>query len=110
MNLDTIYFLIAVIGCIVGVAGWIRSLKRESISSAFELQKLNTQVQHLLEESSALKTELKGIQEDITNILSLSMDAKATASAAHDRLDALGATSAHQSREEKNKISSGNLE
>lgn len=110
MNPDTIYFLIAVIGCVIGVAGWIHFLVWEGVSSTFELQKLNTQVQHLLEELSVLKSELKTIQEDMTNIFSISMDAKATANAAHDRLDALGATNAYQSREEKNKASSGNLE
>lgn len=111
MDISTLYLLVAIIGCIVGVSGWLRNTKIDTGQESAAIQKLQTQVIHLLEEIEDLKIQLRLVQDDVKEALEIGLSARSSASAAHDRLDCIGMLSSYECRKlDKNYNESGKTE
>lgn len=103
MDIETIYFLIAAIGCLIGVSGWVNSEKKEAGELFSAIQVVETRLDHLLLEIEDIKAQLEDVKINARECLELTVSAKTIATAAHDRLDSIDIIPAHQAREEKNK-------
>lgn len=87
MNLDIIYITVAFIGCATGVFGWIQSKKNNSNNLSSELQILETRINHLIIDIEDMKKQIEDIRGNIKEGFKITLEAKAKADAAHDRLD-----------------------
>lgn len=90
MDTVTITILVAIVGCLVGVANWVRNTRGDTDQLVAYVTKLETQITHLEEQISDLKSEIKVTQTQIQKAIEDSITAKNTAMALHTRLDSDG--------------------
>ena len=62
MDVATISILIVVIGCILGLAEWIRTMKNDAGIMAGQIRTLETKVDHVEEELIELKHNMETIE------------------------------------------------
>jgi len=62
MDVATISILIIIIGCILGLAEWIRLTKNDAGMLAAKIHTLETQIEHLQENFEELKNDEKNIE------------------------------------------------
>ena len=69
MDIATISILVIIIGCIFGLAEWVRIVKNDAGASAAKVHTLETQVTHLQEEFTELKKDEKNIEAIVQKAL-----------------------------------------
>lgn len=89
MNFDIIYIVAALIGCAAGLFGWIQSEKNSTGNISSELQILETRINHLIVDVEDIKNQIEDIRGNIKEGFEITLEAKAKADAAHDRLDSI---------------------
>lgn len=98
MDTVTITVLVAIIGCLVGVANWVRNTRSDTDQLVAYVTKLETQISHLEEQVTDLRSEVKLLQGQIQKAIEDAITAKNTATALHTRLDSAGVQSFRQTR------------
>ena len=89
MDNATLTLLVAIIGCIVGLAGWYRNSKEDSEEQATRSAEIATKLDFLANDTKDVKAELRAQRSDNMETKQIALNAKASAEAAHDRLDAI---------------------
>lgn len=99
MDTMTISALVAIVGCIVGVAGWWRNASKDDSELAAAIAAIQTSLGYIEQQLAEIKSEFRRMETDVADAAQTAGKALATANAAHDRLDALGADTAAVSRQ-----------
>ena len=98
--ISTISAIVAIVGCCVGVAGWTRNARKDGSEIAASIAAIQTAIGYIENDIKEIKAEFRRIEDDVQDARETAGKALSTAEAAHDRLDALGAHTASQSRKE----------
>lgn len=69
MDIATISILVVIIGCIFGLAEWVRLMKNDAAKLAGEIHTLETQLEHMREEFEELKNDEKNIEAVVQKAL-----------------------------------------
>jgi outer membrane murein-binding lipoprotein Lpp len=69
MDIATISILVVIIGCILGLAEWIRLTKNDAGILSAKIHTLETQVKHLQENFEELKNDEKNVEATIQKAL-----------------------------------------
>ena len=69
MDVATISILLIIIGCILGLAEWVRLVKNDASFFAARIHTLETHVEHLEEEVKELKKDEKSIEAIVQKAL-----------------------------------------
>ena len=96
----TITIIIAIIGCMVGVAGWVRKTTHDAGDFLGSISKLEAKINHLEGQVIDLKIEIKSLKGLVYQTIDTATIAKNSSIAAHDRLDALDVINAEQCRKQ----------
>lgn len=62
MDIATISILIIIIGCVIGLAEWVRFMKVDAGTMAAQIRTLETKIEHLEEQSNELKNRVESIE------------------------------------------------
>lgn len=100
MDNATLTLVIAIVGCLVGLAGWYRNSTHDSEENARKTSSIETKLDFIAEDVKDTKAEIRSFRGELSETKTVANTALARADAAHDRLDALEAPSAHASRKE----------
>lgn len=87
MDFDIIYIAVAFIGCAIGIFSWIQSKRNNTNNLSSELQILEARINHLIVDVEDMKKQIEDIRGNIKEGFEITLEAKAKADAAHDRLD-----------------------
>lgn len=87
MDIITITVLIAIIGCVVGVANWIRNIRKDSDQLTEYIIRLETKLGHLEQQIIELKVDVKQMQQHTQSVFEDLITTKNTTKALHNRLD-----------------------
>lgn len=86
MDTATINVLVIVVGCIIGLAGWVRTTKMDSSELAARIHTLEIHVEHMQEEIDDLKHKAKNNEAGIQKAIEESVAAEHTIASLQDRL------------------------
>ena len=100
MDTVTISVAVAIIGCVIGVLGWARAMSHDDSELAASIAAIQTALGYIENDIKEIKAEFRRIEDDVQDARAVAGKALSTAEAAHDRLDALGAQTASQSRKD----------
>lgn len=75
MDMATVSILIVIVGCVIGLAEWVRMIKNDAGTMAAQIRTLETKIEHLEEQLDELKNDeeltkvivQKAIEEKIVN-------------------------------------------
>lgn len=96
MDMVTITILIAIIGCIIGIANWVRNVCRDSDQLTEYIIRLETRLNHLEEQICELKSDVKQMQQQTQTMFEDLITTKNRTKALHSRLDTVEAKSSLQ--------------
>lgn len=65
MDVATISILVVIVGCVVALAEWIRSVKNDSGMMAAEIRTLKTKLEHFEEELDELRADEMAIEATV---------------------------------------------
>lgn len=74
MDKDTILYLIAIIGCVIGVFGYLKGNKKDIQNDAKEFMKVNLKLDQLCETTRTSNNKLDKINETISDIKSKQLE------------------------------------
>lgn len=103
MDTPTITFLIAIIGCLIGIFSFYYGRKDNTERSARSDAIVNNELSHISNDVKDIKAEFRTFRSDITDVKTLAIQAKASADSAHDRLDSLEVASSYMLKRNKKK-------
>ena len=98
MDVTTTTAVIAIIGCIIGVAGFLRNASADSADQSAAMTRIETSLGYIGEDVKDTKAELRAMRTETAEAKQMASTALMRADAAHDRLDALDVPTAHESR------------
>lgn len=98
MDTVTISVAVAIIGCCVGVAGWMRNAAKDDSDLAAAIASIQTSLVYIEQQLTEIKSEFRRMEDDVQTASETAGKALATANAAHDRLDAMGIETAAAAR------------
>lgn len=105
MDTDTVYLIIALIGCAVGVYGLVERSRSAAKGDGSDITRIETTLDFVAENGRETKTEIRGLRAEMAKATEDARDARANAAlaleradAAHERLDAMGAPGAKSQR------------
>ena len=75
MDMATVSILIVIVGCVIGLAEWVRMIKNDAGTMTAQIRTLETKIEHLEEQLDELKNDeeltkaivQKAIEEKIVN-------------------------------------------
>ena len=75
MDMATVSILIVIVGCVIGLAEWVRMIKNDAGTMGAQIRALETKIEHLEEQLDELKNDeeltkvivQKAIEEKIVN-------------------------------------------
>lgn len=85
MDTATISILVVIIGCLFGLAEWVRTVKADSSNLAGQVRTLQTKVEHLEDQVTELKDEERTIEANVQKAIEKITIAEKTIG--QDRLD-----------------------
>lgn len=89
MDVATISIIIAIIGCLVGISGWLRNTKGDSSQQKATETELKTTLDFVANDVKELKVDVRAFNRDLQDVRTIAVTAGAEAKRANDRLDRL---------------------
>lgn len=89
MDVATISIIIAVIGCLVGVAGWARNLTKDTGLQKATESEIKTTIDFIANDIKDMKVDLRAFTRDLQDVRTIAVTAESEAKRANDRLDLL---------------------
>ena len=69
MDTATISILVVIIGCIFGLAEWVRNMKKDTGELAAQIRTMQMQISYLEDQVAELKNDKKVIEASIQEII-----------------------------------------
>lgn len=98
VDAPTLTLVIALIGCVVGVAGWLHTSNGDASDQAASTAEIKTKLEFIGNDTKDIRAKLSRYEEDMRTVRQTADVALARANAANDRLDAYGVPSAANAR------------
>lgn len=83
-------FVIAIVGCIIAVAGAGSKQRDEAKKEEHYITTISTKLDFISEDVKDVKADQRAFRRDINEVRNIAMNAKERADAAHQRLDRIG--------------------
>jgi outer membrane murein-binding lipoprotein Lpp len=91
MDTATISILVAIIGCLVGLAGWLRNTRTDASQYKATESKLETTLDFISNDLKEVKADIRSFNRDLQDVRFIATTAQSEAKRANDRLDELEA-------------------
>lgn len=89
MDITTISIIIAIIGCLVGAAGWLRNTKADIGQQKAVESEIKTKLDFMSNDIKEVKVAVRSFNRDLQEVRSIAISAEAEAKRANNRLDKL---------------------
>ena len=89
MDVATISIIVAIIGCLVGVSGWIRNAKSDAGHDGRENSEIKTSLDFIANDVKDLKVDVRAFNRDLQDVRTIAVSAENEAKRANDRIDRL---------------------
>lgn len=89
MDLTTVSIIIAIVGCLVGLAGWWRNNRNDSGQQKATESEIKTTLDFIQNDIKEMKVDIRSFNRDLQDVRSIAIAAKTEAKRANDRLDNL---------------------
>ena len=87
MDVTTISIIIAVIGCLVGAAGWLRNTKSDAGQQQATESEIKTKLDFISNDMKEIKVDLRAFSRDLQEVRTIAIAAEKEASRANTRID-----------------------
>lgn len=87
MNISTISIIIAIIGCLVGLAGWLRNTRTDSGQQKATESEIKTTLDFMSNDLKEVKVDIRSFNRDLQDVRGIAISAQADAKRANDRID-----------------------
>lgn len=89
MDITTISIIIAIIGCLVGVAGWLRNTRADASQRKVVESEIKTKLDFMSNDLKEVKVDIRSFNRDLQNVRTIAVSAEAEAKRANNRIDTL---------------------
>lgn len=89
IDMTTISIIIAIIGCLVGISGWVRNLRSDAEKEEGETSEIKTSLDFISNDIKDLKVDVRAFNRDLQDVRTIAVSAENEAKRANDRIDRL---------------------
>lgn len=89
MDISTISIIIAIIGCLVGAAGWLRNTRTDASQQKAAESEIKTKLDFMSNDIKEVKVDIRSFNRDLQNVRTIAVSAEAEAKRANSRIDNL---------------------
>lgn len=89
MDVTTISIIIAIIGCLVGAAGWLRNTKTDASQQKAVESEIKTKLDFMSNDIKEVKVDVRSFSRDLQEVRTIAVSAEAEAKRANTRIDDL---------------------
>ena len=89
MDISTISIIIAIIGCLVGAAGWLRNTRTDASQQKAAESEIKTKLDFMSNDIKEVKVDIRSFSRDLQNVRTIAVSAEAEAKRANSRIDNL---------------------
>jgi outer membrane murein-binding lipoprotein Lpp len=89
MDVSTISIIIAIIGCLVGAAGWLRNARSDAGQQKAAESEIKTKLDFMSNDMKEIKVDVRSFSRDLQEVRTIAISAEAEAKRANNRLDQL---------------------
>ena len=89
MDINTISIMIAIIGCLVGAAGWLRNTRADAGRQKAVESEIKTKLDFMSNDIKEVKVDVRSFSRDLQQVRTIAISAEAEAKRANSRIDKL---------------------
>lgn len=89
MDVSTISVIIAIIGCLVGAAGWLRNTRTDASQQKAAESEIKTKLDFMSNDIKEVKVDVRAFSRDLQDVRTIAISAEAEAKRANSRIDNL---------------------
>lgn len=89
MDVNTISIAIAIIGCLVGAAGWLRNTRTDASQQKASESEIKTKLDFMSNDIKEVKVDIRSFNRDLQEVRTIAVSAEAEAKRANTRIDHL---------------------
>ena len=89
MDISTISIIIAIIGCLVGAAGWLRNSKSDASQQKASESEIKTKLDFMSNDMKEIKVDVRSFSRDLQEVRTIAISAESEAKRANSRIDSL---------------------
>ena len=89
MDIATISIIVAIIGCLVGAAGWLRNTRTDASQQKATESEIKTKLDFMSNDIKEVKVDVRSFSRDLQEVRAIAITAEADAKRANDRIDKL---------------------
>ena len=89
MDINTISIIIAIIGCLVGAAGWLRNTRTDASQQKASESEIKTKLDFMSNDIKEVKIDIRSFNRDLQDVRTIAVSAEAEAKRANTRIDSL---------------------
>ena len=87
MDIATISIIIAIIGCLVGSAGWLRNAKTDASHQKATESEIKTKLDFISDDMKEIKVDVRAFSRDLQDVRTIAITAENEAKRANSRID-----------------------
>lgn len=87
MDVTTISIIIAIIGCLVGAAGWLRNTRADASQQKATESEIKTKLDFMSNDIKEVKVDVRSFSRDLQEVRNIAIAAEADAKRANSRID-----------------------
>lgn len=89
MDVTTVSIIIAIIGCLVGAAGWLRNTRSDASQQKAVESEIKTKLDFMSNDIKEVKVDIRSFSRDLQDVRTIAVSAEAEAKRANTRIDNL---------------------
>lgn len=89
MDVSTISIIIAIVGCLVGAAGWLRNARADTNQQKAAESEIKTKLDFMSNDIKEVKVDIRSFSRDLQEVRTIAVSAEAEAKRANTRIDHL---------------------
>lgn len=87
MDVNTISIMIAIVGCLVGAAGWLRNTRTDASQQKAAESEIKTKLDFMSNDIKEVKIDVRSFSRDLQDVRTIAISAEAEAKRANTRID-----------------------
>lgn len=87
MDINTISIIIAIVGCLVGAAGWLRNTRTDASQQKAAESEIKTKLDFMSNDIKEVKVDIRSFSRDLQDVKTIAIAAEAEAKRANTRID-----------------------
>lgn len=87
MEVTTISIIIAIIGCLVGMAGWLRNVRTDANQQKATESEIKTKLDFMSNDIKEVKIDVRSFTRDLQDVRTIAVTAETEAKRANTRID-----------------------